>query len=240
MRGELPTILGSEQSAAVRERLLAELGAIRSADLAASWARVALPAKNSLTVADAKLVEDAFEERLSRLGSPEGATSDDDGSRPEAAVVSSHELAGIETARSHSAKGIDKSVLAVAAPRRYRDREHLRYVAQQPCLVCGRKPSDPHHLRFAQPRALGRKASDEFAVPLCRIHHRLVHRVGNEGAWWQEVGIDPIKAAAKLWKRTRLDHPKPNSAKGPIGSDEEEAPDRTPEPKDVANPPSVI
>ena len=38
--------------------------------------------------------------------------------------------------------GIDKSVLTVAAPRRYRNREHLRYVAQQPCLVCGRKPSD--------------------------------------------------------------------------------------------------
>ena len=238
MKGEPPTILGSEQSAAVRERLLAELGAIRSADLAASWARGALTAKNSLTVADAKLVEDAFEERLSRLGSPEGATSDDDGSGPEAAVVSSHELAGIETARSHSAKGIDKSVLAVAAPRRYRNREHLRYVAKQPCLVCGRKPSDPHHLRFAQPRALGRKASDEFAVPLCRIHHRLVHRMGNEGAWWQEVGIDPIKAAAKLWKRTRLDHPRPNSAKGP-GSNEDEAPGRTPEPKDGANPPSV-
>jgi len=24
--------------------------------------------------------------------------------------------------------------------RRYRNREHLRYVAQQACLVCGRKP----------------------------------------------------------------------------------------------------
>ena len=203
IRGELPTILGSEQSAAVRERLLAELGAIRSADLAARWARVALTAKNSLTVADAKIVEDAFEKRLSRFGSPESATSDDDGSGPEAAVVSSHELAGIETARSHSAKGIDKSVLAVAAPRRYRNREHLRYVAQQPCLVCGRKPSDPHHLRFAQPRALGRKASDEFAVPLCRAHHRAVHRAGDELAWWKSAGINPLPTARKLWKRTR-------------------------------------
>jgi hypothetical protein len=77
-------------------------------------------------------------------------------------------------------------------------------VAQQACLVCGRKPSDPHHLRFLQPRALGRKASDEFAVPLCRIHHRLVHRVGNEAAWWKDAGIDPVKAARKFWKRTRL------------------------------------
>ena len=102
-----------------------------------------------------------------------------------------------------SPPGIDKSVLAVAAPRRYRDREHLRRVAKQPCLICGRKPSDPHHLRHLQPRALGRKASDEFAVPLCRIHHRLVHRVGNEAAWWQDAGIDPIKAARELWEETR-------------------------------------
>src|SRR6516162_1983940 len=79
------------------------------------------------------------------------------------------------------AKGIDKSLLALAAPRRYRSREHLRYVMQQPCLVCGRKPSDPHHLRYMQPRALGRKASDEFAVPLCRGQHRELHATSARG-----------------------------------------------------------
>lgn len=63
------------------------------------------------------------------------------------------------------AKGIDKSTLAISAPRRYRNRVHLRYVAQQPCLLCARKPSDPHHLGFTQPRALSRKVSDEFVVP---------------------------------------------------------------------------
>jgi hypothetical protein len=45
----------------------------------------------------------------------------------------------------------------VAEPRRYRNKEHLRFVATRACLVCGRKPSDPHHLRFTQLRALGRK-----------------------------------------------------------------------------------
>src|SRR5262249_12457785 len=98
--------------------------------------------------------------------------------------------------------GIDKSVLSVAAPRRYRNREHLRYVAQQACLVCGRKPSDPHHLGFAQPRALGRKVSDEFAVPLCRGHHRSAHRSRDERALWRQAGIDPIKVARRLWKAT--------------------------------------
>jgi hypothetical protein len=102
------------------------------------------------------------------------------------------------------AKGIDKSLLALAAPRRYRSRDHLRYVMQQPCLVCGRKPSDPHHLRYMQPRALGRKASDEFAVPLCRVHHRAAHRAGDERVWWKAAGIDPIKIARRLWKETRV------------------------------------
>ena len=105
------------------------------------------------------------------------------------------------------AEGIDKSVLVIATPRRYRNREHLRYVAQQACLICGRKQSDPHHLRYLQPRALGRKASDEFAVPLCRSHHRAVHRAGDEQAWWKAAGIDPVKVARQLWRQTRLNDP---------------------------------
>ena len=72
-----------------------------------------------------------------------------------------------------------------------------------PCLLCGRKPSDAHHLRFVQPRALGRKPSDEFAVPLCCIHHRAAHRASDERTWWKAAGIDPLKVARELWKDTR-------------------------------------
>jgi hypothetical protein len=100
--------------------------------------------------------------------------------------------------------GIDKSVLSIAEPRRYRNREHLRFVATKPCLICGRKPSDSHHLRFTQPRALGRKVSDEFVVPLCRGHHREAHRSGNERAWWKAVSVEPLKATRELWRQTRL------------------------------------
>jgi hypothetical protein len=63
---------------------------------------------------------------------------------------------------------IDKSVLSLPELRWVRDREHVRYVTQQSCLICGRRPSDAHHLRFVQGRALSRKVSDEFTVPLCR------------------------------------------------------------------------
>ena len=98
---------------------------------------------------------------------------------------------------------IDKSQLAIAEPKRLRDKAHLKFVASQPCLVCGRQPSDPHHLRFAQPRAIGLKVSDEFAVPLCRGHHRQLHQTGNEVTWWDDLQIDALEIAKGLWEQSR-------------------------------------
>jgi hypothetical protein len=97
---------------------------------------------------------------------------------------------------------IDKSVLAIGEPKRLRDKAHLRFVASQPCLVCGYPHSDPHHLRFAQPRALGLKVSDEFTVPLCRDHHQKLHQAGNEVAWWHELQIKPLEIAKQLWEKS--------------------------------------
>src|SRR5262249_5827282 len=98
----------------------------------------------------------------------------------------------------------EKSALPLSEPRRYRDRAHLKFVASQPCLRCERQPAEPHHLRFVQPRALGRKVSDEYAVPLCRTHHREVHRQGDEAAWWASAGIDALAGPHRLWQHTRL------------------------------------
>jgi ERF superfamily len=201
-KSETSVILDAAQSAELRDKLLIEVENIASADLAVIWAGEALVAKNSLTAADAKLVEDAFERRLSELPSSEAAAaSSNEYSVPQ--IAGRPVVATSESTDQRQAKGIDKSMLTVAAPRRYRNREHLRYVAQLACLVCGRKPSDPHHLGFTQPRALGRKVSDEFAVPLCRVHHRAVHRARDERAWWRQAGLDPIKVARRLWKETR-------------------------------------
>ena len=97
---------------------------------------------------------------------------------------------------------IDKSQLAIAEPKRLRDKAHLKFVASQPCLVCGRQPSDPHHLRFAQPRAIGLKVSDEFTVPLCRGHHRELHQTGNEKAWWEQRRIRVLEVARSLWEQS--------------------------------------
>jgi hypothetical protein len=198
-----PMVLPVDESAALRDRLLSEVAGLASQDSATSWAREALASKNSLTATDAKMLEDAFEQKLSGFLLAQSATPVASGEATPA--PGSQEVGASSNTDRRRPSGIDKSVLALGAPRRYRNKEHLRYVTQQPCLLCARKPSDAHHLRFVQPRALGRKASDEFAVPLCRTHHRAVHRVGDEKAWWQQTGIDPIKVARKLWKQTRIE-----------------------------------
>ena len=222
IHGERPSILEPEQSAALREELLTALGSIASADSAAIWAQEMLAAKNRLVAADAKLVEEAFEHRLSELPPSETAEAVDDDAVPTTHVdiVGAHEPRAKGNGDLDQPDGIDKSLLVIATPRRYRNREHLRYVAQQACLICGRKQSDPHHLRYLQPRALGRKVSDEFAVPLCRSHHRAVHRAGDEQAWWTAAGIDPVKVARELWGRTRRDNPQVQGSRGAPENDQ--------------------
>jgi hypothetical protein len=160
--------LAPDQSAALRDRLVAEFDALQSADETASWAHRSLPAKNTLTAADAQLVEAGFRTRLAALadrqeaidGLPEAAQRLPDapagarGPEGEAPLVPVPEQAG--------AVGVRPAGKTI----RLRDKDHLKFVAKQACLVCGREPSDAHHLRFAQPRALGRKVNDEFTVPV--------------------------------------------------------------------------
>ena len=187
----------------LREQLLGELKHLSSTEAAAIWARRILPAKNSLNIADARQLETAFQARLVELElgvdkaeprpSPVGSTR-----RP----TTSLERKGSEATRASTIVRIAKSGPAHSEPRRVRDREHVKFVAGHPCLICGRHPADSHHLRFAQSRALGRKVSDEFTIPLCRGHHREVHRCGDEAAWWAKVGVDPLGAANALWRET--------------------------------------
>jgi hypothetical protein len=97
---------------------------------------------------------------------------------------------------------IDKSALTISEPKRIRCKEHLRFVASQPCLICGRMPSHAHHVRYAQSRGVSLKVSDEFTVPLCAIHHHHIHTTGNEREWWRERNIDPVKIAVDLWDQS--------------------------------------
>jgi hypothetical protein len=97
--------------------------------------------------------------------------------------------------------------LGLVKPRRSRNKDHLRFITIQPCTVCGRQPCEAHHIRYAQPRALGSKVSDEFTVPLCRLHHRELHRQGDERAWWDKLNIDPMPLALRFWQETRRGTP---------------------------------
>jgi hypothetical protein len=214
--GSSKPILNAEPSAVLRDQLAAELREINSTEEAANWAHRVLGAKNSLTAADAACIEEAFRAKLAIF-----ATDTADGP----AIPQETERPRVQR-RMHRGKKqrrssvIDKSMLALPEPRRVRDREHVRYVTQQSCLICGRRPSDAHHLRFVQSRALSRKVSDEFTVPLCRGHHREVHRCGDEAIWWKKAGIDPTVPARTLWLES---HPLPTAS----GDDQSRAePDR--------------
>ena len=179
----LASKLSVSLSASLRAELLREIESLVKADDVALWAHRRLPAKNQLSAGDAQQVEKEFTAKLTSI-------------HPQTASI------GESLSKKTGIVEIDKSVLSFSEPRRIRDREHVRHVIKQACLVCGRRPSDPHDLRFAQSRAPGRKVSDEFTVPLCRAHHREIHRCGNEDSWWRKTGIDPLAAARTLWLET--------------------------------------
>jgi len=195
--------LEPQASASLRDQLMAELKDLNSAEDAANWAQRVLGTKNTLTTLDAERVEQAFQAKLASLVTEAAAD------QPMPQEAGSRLSCADRGRKRRRATTINKSVLSLPAPRRVRDRDHVRLVAKQPCLVCGRRPADPHHLRFAQSRALGRKVSDEFTVPLCRGHHREVHRCGDEAAWWKKVGIDPTVPARALWLES---HPLPKAS----------------------------
>jgi hypothetical protein len=178
--------------AQLRDRLLTELAEVPSADAMADWAHRSLPAKNTLCLTDAQLVETCFREKLILVG--------EDGTKgqPKASESPSDVILPTEPMvdrRSAEQEQIQARIRAVAAPRRgvripaktirLRDDKDHRRLSTQSCLVCGRTPVDPPHLRFAQPRAMSRKVSDEFTVPVRRMHHRELHTHGDERLWWK-------------------------------------------------------
>jgi len=179
--------LDPEQSAALREKLLAQVGNITSADLAAAWAREALTAKNSLTTADAKLVEDAFERRLSELPSSDAAApSNDESSMPQIARARVTDPA--EGAAPDQAKGIDKSVLTVAAPRRYRNRNTCTTSPNRRVSCAAASPRTPttsdlrRHARSAARSAMSSRSRSVEGITGRHMAHMTSARGGDKPA----------------------------------------------------------
>jgi hypothetical protein len=207
------TTLDPEQSAKLREQLLATVAQLQSEEEAADWVHKNMPAKNTLIAAESDLVERAFKDRIVSIQSMQTSVEE-----PASSV------AGVDSATASEQNFVALMETSLAAPIilrqpeahrrrvaaktvRRRDKEHCKFVTTQPCVVCGRMPAEAHHIRFAQPRALGRKVSDEYTVPVCRLHHRDLHTYGDEASWWAAVSIDPLPIALQLWQKSRS-HPR--------------------------------
>jgi hypothetical protein len=193
-RGTLhrPPVLDQALSGELRDQLMSEIVALNDGEDLALWAHRRLPAKNTLTEADARLIEAAYQALL--VGGQDGNQSHLEPARPpmDAAIP------------------LDaQTVTPMTKPVRRRNKAHLAFVAEQPCLICKRSPCDAHHLKFAQPNTLGRKVSDEFTVPLCRDHHHDLHREGNEMAWWADMHVIPTDVARELWQSSPIHGTRP-------------------------------
>lgn len=197
-------VLAERPSAELRELLLSQLGGLASDEGLLSWCKASLPLKNTLVEADARLVEAAYHRRLEEVTIPAALIAEQERTPDnEQELGVAPPLADAEascTGQGQAVQGAREASLAFPkeSPRK-RSKAHLLFVQGQPCLVCRQTPCDAHHLKFAQPRTLGRKVSDEFTVPLCRVHHRELHRQGNERAWWANLQIAPLPVAQDLW-----------------------------------------
>ena len=161
----------------LRDRLLAEFDGLPSAEEAANWVRRRLPDKNLLRTSDTQLVEDRFRAMLEALPSEQAQEKPIEAVYPPPVAEPSTEGANGVDFFTKVPEEIRPGRRRVAGKTiRLGDKEHCKFVPRQLCVVCGRTPADPHHLRFAQPRALGRKVSDEYTVPVCRTHDRELQR----------------------------------------------------------------
>jgi len=195
-------VLPAKESIELLNRLLRELALREDSEGLLAWAKSSLPLKNTLVEVDARILETAYQKRFEETALPDIYLDDE---RPVLAVRGTpSEEPHPETAGDvYSIPGLSPGEQVELAfpkePSRRRSKDHLAFVRSQGCLVCRKSPADAHHLKFAQPRALGRKVSDEFTVPLCRSHHHSLHRHGNEKAWWTDVQIAPLPIAKELW-----------------------------------------
>jgi ERF superfamily len=219
-------VLAAEPSAILRQQLVAEIRDLKDGDDLALWAHRRLPAKNTLTADDAGVLEAAYQAVLDAIGVQSPAAPDPIQSPAPPKSENQNTAANGSTAAGQE-PSTAKTVSPIRKEVRRRNKAHLAFVAAQPCLVCRRSPCDAHHLKFAQPRSLGRKVSDEFTVPLCREHHRDLHRFGNEVAWWTNLQIEPIEVARDLWATRQF--PSNSSIPGTEPSDNRvHSTDRTP------------
>ncbi|QOZ75362.1 single-stranded DNA-binding protein [Bradyrhizobium sp. CCBAU 53351] len=197
-----PPVLPPERSAELLDRLLGELASKQGGEELLAWTKISLPLKNTLLEADARVLEAAYQKRFEEAALPDINVADQQPmSAAGRSLLEEHpsQISGDAHALANASPGEQTGLAFPKEPPRRRSKDHLAFIRSQGCLVCQKTPADAHHLKFAQPRTLGRKVSDEFTVPLCRSHHQSLHRHGDERAWWTDLQISPLPIAKQLW-----------------------------------------
>nr|WP_249810654.1 MULTISPECIES: ERF family protein [unclassified Bradyrhizobium] len=203
-------VLQPQRSAELREQLLGQLASIRSSNDLLAWAKASLPIKNTLLEADARSIQGAYQKRFEEAALLDAQLEEEEPALQRKQVAAAGMVANRLPVRDTNGESLEQKEAGLAFPKespRKRSKAHLLFIRAQPCLVCKQTPSDAHHVKFAQPRTLGRKVSDEFTVPLCRKHHRQLHRHGNEKAWWSDMQVSPLPIANDLWSASPAHEP---------------------------------
>jgi hypothetical protein len=89
---------------------------------------------------------------------------------------------------------VDKAVLSVPEPKRVRNPVHLQFIGSLPALCVAAYQAMP---------ITGQQGQRRMTIPLCVTHHRALHNVGSEEAWWAERGIDAKAEAERLWQESQ-------------------------------------
>lgn len=82
---------------------------------------------------------------------------------------------------------------------RLQDQKHLDAIKGMRCAKCGIQANEvisvvPAHIRRGSDGSMGRKPSDNFALPLCTLCHGIQHQKG-EVTFWQESAFGSVDQA---------------------------------------------
>lgn len=88
--------------------------------------------------------------------------------------------------------------------RRYKDRQHLEFIRSLPCCVCMEDRSDmhraAHHALRGPIRGMGRKAGDNWVIPMCSKCHSALHNDGDETCYLASYGVNVVELSKQLWR----------------------------------------
>lgn len=77
-----------------------------------------------------------------------------------------------------------------------------QWIRQQPCCIPNcvtGLPIEAAHIRTAANSGTGKKPSDDYLVPMCRLHHKMQHQTGHQHTLEHATGRKWERFEAKDW-----------------------------------------